>query len=273
MIVRRLALVLALSSITTEAVAYHTERNRTVAGSAFTLHRNEWQVGLFRADYGALERLQVGTYLLPWIALVPNVQLKLVLLRGRRWAVSLRPGFFYMNLAPIRTLYGLGSEDLDLELYVIPVEAHASVVLHERIVLNGALTYTGVTGSGSYDPADFAGTTAASNLQLGLSLEWRISRIAALTLQGRIVALQDLDGVGNVRVRLDDATTVHVRAKARPKALNLARGSSADLSVLLSWSSFHLRLGIGYGSYNVPGVNLVLPKPRPYPVVDLYWRF
>jgi len=267
-----LALLSALAASRT-AQAYHSDRKRDVAGTAFLLHQREWQIGPFRADYGALDKLQVGTYVAPWVFVIPNVQLKMLVFQNERWAVSIRPGLYYADLSLPRKLYGIGPDNTDLKLWLIPLEAYVSVVLIPRLVLTVGGVYTAATGSGRYDPEDFDGTAAASNVQVGLSLEWRVNRIVALTLQGRYIAYQDAQGVGTVSLVVDDATSADVTAQGTPNAASASNGFSVALSALFSWRYFNLRAGAGYGNYNVPGLNLVIPKRHPFPVFDMFWRF
>jgi hypothetical protein len=43
--------------------------------------------------------------------------------------------------------------------------------------------------------------------------------------------------------------------------------------VFLSFRHLNLRAGVGYGNYSVPGVNVIVPGLRPFPVFDLFWRW
>ena len=47
----------------------------------------------------------------------------------------------------------------------------------------------------------------------------------------------------------------------------------SERSVVFSWKVFNLRLGVGYGNYSIPGINLVLPKKTLIPDLDFYFRF
>jgi hypothetical protein len=272
---RRLAVTLGLLvlGVSADAHAYHSDRKRVVTGTAFTLHQNEWQLGPFRADYGAMEQLQIGTYVMPLIALIPNLQLKLLIFRNDRWAVSLRPGMYYADLSLPRRFYGLGPEDTTIKLWLFPIEGYVSAVIKKRFVLTFSGVYTAVTGSGSYDPEDFDGTAAASNAQVGLGLQWNINRITALIFQGRYVVFQDAAGAGTVTVHVDDATSADVKASGTANFADATNGWSLSASAFFSWATFNLRVGGGYGNYNVPGMNLVVPVRHPFPVFDAFWRF
>ena len=48
---------------------------------------------------------------------------------------------------------------------------------------------------------------------------------------------------------------------------------NVSLSTAWSWSHFNLRLGLQYGNFTIPEVNIVLPGQLLTPVGDIYWRF
>jgi hypothetical protein len=267
-----LALALLLGQASS-ARAYHTDRIRTTAGTAFTLRKNEWELGPFHANYGITDWLGVSTYVLPWVVLFPNVQVKLRLFSNERWALSLRPGLYYADFTLPHKLYGVGPDDADLKLWVVPIEAYVSRIIRHRFTLTGSAVYNYVTGTGSYDPQDVRGTAAASNAQIALGFEWRVNRIVALIVQSRLILYQEVGGAGTVNVDLDEHTTGQVSTNAKPAAFNSERGFSVSAAALFSWQHFHLRVGVGYGNYNVPGLNLVVPDRLPFPVFDLFWRF
>lgn len=268
-----LAVALTVLGIGNSALAYHSVRKQPVSGTAFLLNQGEWQVGLFRVDYGAMEQLQIGTYTMPWLVVFPNIQFKMLAFQNERWAVSLRPGLFYEDFELPRKIYGIGPESTDIKLWIIPLEGYVSAVIKERFTLTLAAVYTAIAGKGSYNPDDYRGTAAAANAQIGLGFQWRVNHVTALTFQARYVAFQSATGVGNVTMDVDDATSADVRARGSANAADASNGYSFAASALFSWQTFNLRVGAGYGNYNIPGMNLVIPKRYPFPVFDLFWRF
>lgn len=268
-----LLLASLLSLGTNVARAYHTDEKRLTPGTAFTLHKQEWQLGPFHADYGALDHLQLSTYVLPWVTGFANLQTKLLLFRNERWAVSLRPGVMYVNSNFPKTLYGVTRGDTDVRLWIVPIEGYASLLIKRRFTLTLAGVYNYVTGSGTYDPSNFDGAAAASNAQLGLGFQWRINRIVELILQTRWVAFQEASGAGAIHVNVDEQTEAEVQGQGDTNVLNDKRGFSASLAASFAWKTTNLRVGVGYGNYNVPGINIVVPERHPFPVFDLYWRF
>lgn len=271
---RSLVLGLCLLSLipVNRAAAFHTDRVRTISGNAFVLRKNEWEVGPFRANFGALEQLQIGTYFLPLLFLAPNLEAKLLLFQNERFSVSVRPSAFYADLSLAHKLYGIGASGTDIKLWIIPVEGYVSAIIRSRFTLTASFVYTAVRGSGSYNPEDFKGTAAAANMQAGLSFEWRVNRVTALILQTRLLVVQEIGGVGTVNLDLDDATNASITARGAPIFADVEQGFSVALSALFSFTSFNLRVGMGYGNYNVPGLNLIIPERHPFPVFDLFWR-
>lgn len=268
-----LALALAVLSTRSSARAYHSVRKQPISGTAHLLHQGEWQLGLFRFDYGAMEQLQIGTYSMPWLVLFPNIQFKMLAFQNERWAVSIRPGIFYEDFELPRKLYGIGPESTDIKLWIIPLEGYVSVLIRERFLLTLAVVYTAIAGKGHYNPDDYKGTAAAANAQLGLGLQWSINHVTAITFQARYVAFQSATGVGTVTVDVDSATSADVKASGTANAADASNGFSLSANALFSWQTLNLRIGAGYGNYNIPGMNLVIPKRYPFPVFDLFWRF
>ncbi|MFT3925359.1 MAG: hypothetical protein QM778_22665 [Myxococcales bacterium] len=268
-----LLVALLILGESSQASAYHSDRKRVVQSTAYLLNKGEKIVGPFRVDYGILDKLQVGTYVVPWAFVIPNIQFKMLVFQNEHWVVSLRPGLFYADLAIPHNLYGIGPDSTDLKLWLVPIEGYVSLNLPRRLTLTLGGVYTAVAGHGHYDPDDFDGTAAASNAQVGLGLEWRVNRITALYLAGRYIAYQNANGVGSVTVDVDDATTADVTAKGTANGADASNGYSVQVSALFSWRYFNLRLGVGYGNYNAPGLNLVVPKRLPFPVFDIFWRF
>ncbi len=259
--------------LTSPAQAFHTDRVRTIFGNAFVLDKGEWEIGPFRANVGALEQLQFGTYFLPLLILAPSLEAKLLLFQNERFAVSVRPSVFYADLSFLHRFYGIGSSDTNIKMWVVPVEGYVSAIIRSRFTLTASLVFTGVRGSGRYDPEDFKGTAAASNLQAGLGFEWRINRVTALLFQSRFFALQQVGGAGTVTVDVDDATDAYITASGAPVFADVDQGYSFSASALLSFAHFNLRAGMGYGNYNLPGINLVVPERIFFPEFDLFWRF
>jgi len=64
-----------------------------------------------------------------------------------------------------------------------------------------------------------------------------------------------------------------VAAARDDSTLNFRNAFSIVPGLAWSWSSFNLRIGVGYGNYNVPGVNFMIEQRTPIPQFDLFWTF
>jgi hypothetical protein len=137
------------------------------------------------------------------------------------------------------------------------------------------LIWTGVFVKGELDQDSFDGTFqgGASNLQSLYTLELRVSRVTALLLQPRFLSYQKASVQGDVVLHPDEFTTVEVHALRDTDALDYRGAYSVTLSAVFSWQLWNLRLGLGYGNYNVPGINFMLPQRTLFPDFDLYLVF
>ena len=75
----------------------------------------------------------------------------------------------------------------------------------------------------------------------------------------------------------DDATRPDVTPPTPPPAeldaLDVKNAYSIVPGMAFSWKTFNLRAGLGYGNFNVGGVNFVFPRKTLVPELDLYWRW
>jgi hypothetical protein len=107
-----------------------------------------------------------------------------------------------------------------------------------------------------------------------LAYEFRASRSLALVLTGRYQVFQVIDGNTTFTTRPDDYTSVEVVAAARDDStVNFRNAFSIVPALAWSWNTFNLRAGIGYGNFNVPGVNFMIERRTPIPQFDLFWTF
>jgi len=156
----------------------------------------------------------------------------------------------------------LDKETGDAVLTIVPFDLVGSWRIDEDWTLSPGIVYTVVTLKGSYDPAQLQGAAAVSNLQLVASLERRLTRVTAVVLHGRYLAFQNAGGRVASTLHPDRFTTVELQGIASTDALDFPGAFSIVPSVVFSWKVFNLRLGLGYGNYSVPAVNLVLRRRR-----------
>ncbi len=287
--VRRRAATLALTCLLpARAAAWHDAATPSPDATAHSLAKGEVRLGLSGLEVGLRNGLSVGTYTLPWLVLAPSLTLKWEMLRRAPWAVA-------VGLAPIRVDYGrLDATALPAVLTILPVEVLVSWRRHRAWTLTGGLVHTHVHVQGSTPrldrlrelssvyirlggatalPERLQGVAAVGNTQALASAEWRLSRVTALQLRVRLLLHQQLDGAGVTAVRPDEDTTILVAAKTERDISRLGAAWSVVPGVHWSWEHVNLRLGLGYGHLNVPGLNLVTEERMPLPDLDVYWRF
>ena len=254
------------------AAAYHTDDEHITDDTAWTLKgEKDFRVGLYKASATIADRVEVGTYVWPWLLLAPNVfaKLRFLSLGPSQWAVE--AGFFRVDTATIDRSVA------DPPVFTVgALSIVSSVEIARRHQISNKLVGTAVRARGAVDDDTLAGTGQAglTNLQYVLAYEFRASRSLALVLTGRYQFLQVLDGTTTFTTRPDDYTSVEVVAAARDdSSLNFRNAFSILPAIAWSWSTFNLRVGVGYGNFNVPGVNFMIDRRTPIPQFDLFWTF
>lgn len=249
------------------ARADHTEEERIVDQTAYTLPKGRFQLGLFRQEWGPIDRLTVGTYALPWLLRFANAHLKWRIIGNDPVSIAASIGAFRFAPEALKKASG------DAVLTIVPFDLVGSWRIDDRWTLSPGFVYTVVTLKGSYDPAQLEGAAGVSNLQLVTTLEYRLSTVTAFVLHGRYLVFQNAQGRASSTLHPDRFTTVEVQAVASTDALDFPQAFSVVPSVVFSWKVVNLRLGLGYGNYSLPGINLVLPKKTLVPDLDFYVRF
>jgi len=263
------AVVAALASAPDAARAYHDDETEIVVDTAHTLDRGEVRLGLWRLDWGVLDAVDLGTYTLVWAVPLPNAQIELRPWRDGRWALSFRTGLYYTDSD---WLYWLDT-DSTFSAGIWPFELYFTAPLSRRWALTFLSAWTTVFLQGTYDPDEFLGAAAVDNLQLGLSVEWRASRVVALVLSLRWLAFERARGDARFVSHPDELTTIEIVGAASLQGESVRNAAHLMLSSVLSWESFNLRIGVGAGNYNVPSLNLMLPDKSLIGELDLYFRF
>jgi hypothetical protein len=85
--------------------------------------------------------------------------------------------------------------------------------------------------------------------------------------------LQRVAANADVTLRPDAFTVVIVHGGAAARDFEVRDAFSIVPSLLLTLGVFNLRLGVGYGNYNIPLVNFVVPERTLIPEADLYFLF
>ncbi len=252
-----------------KAVAFHSDQQHLIDQTGYSLNKGEWILGAFRFGYAFFDFLQLETYTLPWLLKAPNFTLKSTVWSNDLWAVALRVHFTHVDFEKVNWV------DVPARLNIIPLEAAASYRITPDFKVSLALQYNQILTEGEYDEAELKGAVANTNSQAVMTLELRLHRRWALTLRGRMLLAMDTSGNARTIRQVDPYTTVTIYAKSDLNLQNLAfpKVWSVVPGVAYSGSVFAFEFGLGYGNYNVPGVNFVVPDKSIVPEFDLYWRW
>jgi hypothetical protein len=271
---RLAALVAAACTLTLgrSAAAYHTESEHITDDTAWTLKGDkDFRVGLYKASATIADRLDVGTYVWPWVLRTPNAFAKLRFLDLGPWQWAVEAGFLRLDTA--RFQRGDGTAPV---LTVGALGLVTSIEIAHRHQFSNKLVGTAGRASGAVEQDTLVGKGRAglTNMQYVLAYEFRASRSLALVLTGRYQLFQVVDGDASFTTNPDDYTSIEVEAAARDAGtLNVRNAFSIVPAIAWSWSTFNLRIGAGFGNFNVPGVNVMLASRTPIPELDLFWTF
>jgi len=264
---RLLAATLLLGLLSTPALAYHTDEERFTDNTAHTLRSGEVRLGLWRVEWGVLDRLTVGTTTVPWLLKMPNLNLKWAFWQGDSFSAATRLGVGRLDMQ------NWSAEAPPSQLLIVPFELTGTYRFEGRHTLSAGLVYTWVEVSGSSpDSETLKGAAANSNTQLVGAWELRISKSTALVTEVRLLAGQTISGAVSSKV---DNPPIHIELNMAGESdvADFKGAASIVPSIVWSWSWLNLRLGLGWGNLNVPVVNFVLPVKFVVPEMDLFARF
>ena len=265
-----MTVVLACAS---PARAYHDERHRATDETAYTLEGGHVRLGLWKVQVGVFDFATIGTYTLPWAVLAATVHAKLRLIQKDPFALALQAGFAYFDSTRLRWL---DASVGDAVVTAIPLEAFVSYRAGDGITLSSSAVYTEVGVDGNLRLAAFDGAAqgATDNVQLTATLELRLSRVIALIVHGRWLVVQRVASRGDATLHPDAFTTVDVHGNlSADDRFQIRDAFSIVPAVHLSWGSLNMKFGLGYGNFNIPLVNFVLPQRTLIPEADLYFLF
>jgi hypothetical protein len=233
--------------------------------TAYLLDARTLKLGLLALDYGINDRLTIGSDPPFWAAraaipiIVPNLHIKHLIYQRAPVTVTARVAGYYANLKTDDNASG--------SLIAAPLSLFASFRLQHRIWLHteGAYVYARAFGSGDLNELHLGGQVATQVVQLGAVLEWRLTRIFSLTATGRYqIYTADLafEGSGTI----DPYTTADVNGRAVSAA---PHPWEAIGGVAFLWKYVHLIVGVGYGYYFLPGLDLAYPQKTFVPDASL----
>ncbi len=248
-----------------------------------TLSDGRVLLNYYRLQYGLFKGFTVGTYYPLWFLRTFNAHAKWRFWDAKDWDFSVRVGVYRLDLGALAGLDAL-NDTLGVKgganLLVIPSRIMGSYRFNKKWSLNLGLVntfvrVTGDVGEGAQG-SGFRGEAAVSNSQLVGTLEWRSSKVTAYYLRARTLLFQEASAAGGVRYATSDGfTTVDVNVEGSSDALNFEGAGALIVGALFSWKYFHLRLGVGGGSINIPigGAEFVTPQPFLLTDIDFYWTF
>ena len=269
------AQIMAVIGWSKAAHGYQEKGQERVDYTAYTLRSWEASLGLLKAELGIPGGVMIGTYVPTW-ALGPAVGTTLptafVKLRDPfdgAVAVSVRAGIVYFDDVSLRSeaLQNAGSK---VGLTVLPFEAALSARFNPWFTQSLLATYVHVSAGGSdASDATIRGAAVVNNLSASTLLEVRLTRVTAITLLLRVLAYQ-----GNARVVAQfsqGSTTVDADLGARPRRDDFV--ACAIPGVAFSGKHVNLHLGVGYGHWWLPVVELPIGEPQIVGDFNFYVRF
>lgn len=272
-----LALGAAISAFgLSPALAHQKEGSERVDKTAYTLKPREFSLGILEAQAGITREVLAGTYVPTWFAFpllgvpIPSAFVKVRDPFQGPLAFSGRVNFLYVDAGALASELLKNSGSDDGSVFLLPLEVAASYRFNRIFSQSLTLTYVLVTVDGKYESdASIHGAAALSNVSVGTFSEWRLTRVLALTLLLKAMVYR-----GNAHVRanfVEGSTTAEADLGARDPISGLV--ACAVPGVSLSFSHVNLELGLGYGHYWLPIVQLPLPEPGLVPEANFYVRF
>jgi len=265
--------------------AYHTDEERITDDTAYTLRDGEWRAGLWKAEYGVFDSIDLHTYLVPWLFGAGNAGIKWEYEWDDITSISLRAHSLKVDLTQFESDPSEENEQspapepkTQANFWILPFEITYTQKVEDDMTLSAGWLYNRVVLAGGVDAGgDVNGAAAITTGQLTGTIQLKHSRSFATIIHARIVAYQDLSAQGNI-VRTEvvppDITLEFAgEAQSDSDAAQVKNGASIVASAQHSWSSMNIRYGLGYGNWSLPILNMVLPQRTPIVEFDVYWRF
>jgi len=250
-----LALTLALfCKLTTPAAA--DDLPRLDERTALMLGAKRLRIGILSFDYGIIEQVSIGSDPPAWAAraflpvFIPNLHLKAQVLQRGPVALAVQGAAYYLSMNQEGSASG--------SLFVLPASGFGSFRLHQRVWLHGELTYifASASGAGDINEAGINGQASTRAGQAGTILELRLTRIFSITAMGRYQFYAGPLAFKGSSM-LDPNTVVTINGQALQR---VEHPWEAVAGVAFLWKHLHLIVGVGYGYYFVPGVDLPYPS-------------
>jgi hypothetical protein len=247
---------------------------RRIDRTAYTLDQGQVDIGLETFAVAPFDELMIGTYVTTWLLLpylglpVPNAFIKVRTPFIGPIVASLRVNAIYLSGASLRSELA-AANSANGSLWIVPAELAVSVHPSKRLSESLELMYVGVSGKGSADGSTtIRGTAAATSLTLSSFSEFRLSSTFAVTLLGRLLVHQDATVVQGNASGVGTVVDFNLGVRRRNALVAcLVPGLEVDVDRV------HVDLGLGYGSFWLPILELPLAAYGPVPEGNLYMRF
>ena len=234
--------------------------------TALALDAGELKLGVLAFDYSITDRLSVGIDPPFWLVrafatvLVPNLHLKLVAIRTKDLWVSGTVAGYYAFIG--------GDANTTGQLLTVPLSLFVSYRPLPRFWIHPELNYTfaNAFGTGDFTKFTLGGTASARAGQAGLMLQYELTEVVSLTLLGRVqfyTGAIAVTGSGSI----DEFTTATVDMRVAPA---LQHPWMVVPGVALLWQHLRITVGVGYGNYFLPGMDVPLRGAGFVPDGSLY---
>jgi hypothetical protein len=252
------------------ASAFHDERGHLVDYTAHTMTDGDVRVGVWNVGWAPWRWLTLDTYTWPWLKKIANASAKFRIWGDADWTVAAKLGYFTLDL------HDLTSKADPVRFHVLPVEVAVSRRLGSAWEVSAAGVYTPIVQKGTFDAGDVKGAAGYTNTQVTLAVEWRLSErwalfvrsrhLLAMQVSGKVTNLEQIDPYTTVEIQ-GDAATDDVAGLGFPQTFQVVPGFAYSRAV------FNVEVGLGYGNWHVPGVNVFVPFRSIVPQLDVYWRW
>lgn len=249
------------------ALAYHTDEERLTDGTADTLRSLETRLGVWKLEGGVTDDIMVGTYTWPWLFLTPNISAKWRFWTGEQLSLA-------ASLLIARLDFSRFNPDAPVTLTIVPMGLAATWRNDATHTFSAGFTYTLIRLKGETPESDdLKGAAAATNAQGTASWEWRLSKYTALVTEARVQFFQVLSLSAETTFQVDPWTRYELVAVGESDAIDFKSIWSVVPSFVWSYKYASLRLGLGWGNFNISPVNFAIPAKFVVPEADLYVRF
>jgi hypothetical protein len=259
----------------TPARAYHDERTLPVDDTAYTLRQGEFQLGVLFQHIGVLPRVQLDFVLAGYMlgaftdVFLPNLSAKLRIFDLGQVSFGASVGLAYARFRPSSPETGTRAD-----LAIVPASLYLSWRPARAFI--GSIDFSGTwvkSLAGTDDVAtsdELQGAATVSSFSTGANLIFPLTRVFALTVGGRVLLYQTPVTVSS-NTRVDSHTNVELNGEVTVENADFAW--QVVPGAFFSWGTFNLRAGLGYGSFFLPRLGLVVPKKTIVPELEASFRF